>query len=230
MNEKIVIIGNGVAGHNVIQTLLKSEKNFDITLITKEKVRTYLRTQLAPYALGEIEDNKFFMIGENFYKDNNINVINDEVTKINKDSKTVELKNGNLINYDKLVLSMGSYNFVPDTEVEGSNNIKSLNKDNIYDIEGVCTLREVSDALEMQKYLPTMKKAIVIGGGLLGLEAAWELRQKGIDVTVIEFAKRLLPRQMDTDSALLFKELADSTGIRLILGDSAKNLLLKMIK
>lgn len=224
--KKIIIVGNGIAGHSALTTILKSEEKAEITLVARENTRTYLRTQLASYALGEIDDKKFYSVEEDFYTKNNVIFINDEADLIDKDKKELHLKSGRVLNYDSLILATGSYNFVPPTEVEGSD-IKVLDKENLRTIHGVCTLRELQDANLLRECMNEMKKAVVVGGGLLGLEAAWEMKQKGIDVTVVEFSERLLPRQMDSDSAALFKEIADNSGIKLILGDSVKTLVVE---
>lgn len=218
--EKIVILGNGIAGHNALNTILKSQEDVHLTLVARENCRTYLRTQLASWAMGEIEDKKFFSCDENFYGENNVDFVNDVAKKIDTQEKKVLLKSGKVLEYDKLIVAVGSYNFIPPAKIEGSSEYEVLDKDNLCMFNGICTLRELSDALVLRKAMNGMKKAVIVGGGLLGLEAAWELKEKGIDVTVVEFSQRLLPRQMDTDSSLMFREIAEKSGINLILGDS----------
>ncbi|MTK10570.1 MAG: NAD(P)/FAD-dependent oxidoreductase, partial [Clostridiaceae bacterium] len=157
-------------------------------------------------------DNEFYVVPEHWYKDNNIDLcLNSHVAKINGEDRKIILSDGRQISYDKLILANGSSSFVPP--------IKGIDKN------GVFSLKYLSDADAIKNYISDSKKAVVIGGGLLGLEAAWELKNSGLDVTVVEFANRLLSRQLDEDGAKLFSTSIDKSGVSVILQDSAVEIL-----
>lgn len=110
------------------------------------------------------------------------------------------------MSYDKLILATGSRNFIPE--------IPGFNK------KGVFTLKNLDDAKGLKESMKTAKASVVIGGGLLGLEAAWEMKTLGIDVTVVEFFDRLLPRQIDEEGYELFRLKIEKSGVNFILSDS----------
>ncbi|WP_459128940.1 NAD(P)/FAD-dependent oxidoreductase [Guggenheimella bovis] len=221
MNTKVVVAGSGVAGLSAIQTLVK--EGADITLITKEPYRTYRRTMLPALIAGEVTEDKFFMITEDYYEKNNITRIEESVVAIDPEKKIVRTDSKE-VPYDKLILALGSSSFVPETKLVGQSEA-SVTGDNYTNFDGIGTLRDYRDALILMEKLPTMKNAVVIGGGLLGLEAAWKLREKGVHVSIIEFAPRLLPRQLDSVSSELLKKQAIDHDIDLHLGDTADEII-----
>ena len=226
--ETFLVLGNGPAGHFAIGEIRKANPEAEIIITSKEPIRTYLRTQLAECIESDLPDDKFFMVKEDWYEKNNIKqLLSKEAIEIHPEEKAVMFNDGDKIAYDKLIIATGSYNFIPpvDIEVLKSTEIVDVNKldsNNYRNIEGIYSIRELSDILLLREKVKESKKAVVIGGGLLGLEAAWKLKQAGLDVSVVEFFKRLLPKQLDEEAAVIFKEIADKSGIELILGDSAE--------
>lgn len=210
--ENFVIIGNGAAGYYAASTIRKNDSEAIIKIISAESDLTYYRPQLSEYLSTEIAEKKFYISSENWYKENNIDLLlNTTVTEIDQCNKCIRLEHSSVIPYDKLILANGSNNFIP--PIKGS------------ELEGVYTLKYKSDADKIKETLQNSRKAIVIGGGLLGLEAAWEMKKCGLQVSVVEFFPRLLPRQLDDEGSLLFKDIVDTSGIDIILGDSAEEIL-----
>ena len=210
--ETYIIIGNGIAGFNAAEAIRKRNSVCSIEIISSEKYLTYYRPQLSDALSANLPDEEFYLAKEEYYINNNIKLTLDTmVLDISSQRKTVTLIDGTVKHYDKLILANGGIPFLP--------SLPGTNK------QGVHVLRSLNDALEIKCSLDAIKKAIVIGGGLLGLEAAWEMRKKGIEVTVVEFFPRLLPNQLDENGAELFKRLIGSSGVEIILGDSAKEIL-----
>jgi NAD(P)H-nitrite reductase large subunit len=210
--ENFIIIGNGAAGYYAASTIRKNNSTASIKIISAEKYLTYYRPQLSEYIYEEIPEKKFYISPECWYKENNIDLLLDtRVEEIDTPHKRLKLGNGAEVYYDKLILANGSSNFIP--PISGSQ------------LEGVYTLKYKSDADKIKESIKNSKKAVVIGGGLLGLEAAWEMKKSGLQVTVVEFFPRLLPRQLDDAGSELFKDLIDNSGIDIILGDCAEEII-----
>jgi NAD(P)H-nitrite reductase large subunit len=210
--ETYVIVGNGAAGYYAAGSIRKNNPSGRIIMISEENVITYYRPQLSDYLTEELQDKRFYVSPESWYADNNIELkLGASVSNIDYSHKKVQLSEGQEISYDKLILANGSNNFIP--PVKGR------------ELQGVYTLKFKKDADELKTAMKNATHAVVIGGGLLGLEAAWEMKNSGLQVTVVEFIPRLLPRQLDDEGAEIFKAIADNSGLELILGDSAEEIL-----
>jgi flavorubredoxin/NADPH-dependent 2,4-dienoyl-CoA reductase/sulfur reductase-like enzyme len=211
-NEEFVIIGNGAAGFYAADSIRKRNTKCNITMISSENSLTYYRPQLSDYLTTSIPDSEFYIASIKWYKDNNVKVLlNTPVENIDSGKKIVFLNNGSKISYDKLILANGSSNFMP--KITGN------------DKKGVFTLKYLSDAKNIKNYMNKSKNAVIIGGGLLGLEAAWEMKKAGLNVTVVEFSDRLLSRQLDIDGSELFKKAVDLSGINIITSDSLEEII-----
>jgi nitrite reductase (NADH) large subunit len=201
---KIVIIGNGIAGLSAAEEIRKLDQLESIVIISEEDCHTYYRTRLSHYLSKDFAQEDVLIHPASWYEDNNIQVLlNKRVQRIDPDVQIVELSDGSNLEYDKLLLANGSSSFVP--PVKGS------------DASNVFALRSLTDAKAIQATAKNAKKALVVGGGLLGLEGANALLELGLDVTVVEFAPRLLPRQMDSEASLVVKDIVEKQGIRLLL-------------
>ena len=210
--EKVVIVGNGAAGYYAAEAIRKRNKKCTVEIISSENRPTYFRPELSDYLTENIEDSKFYVSQPSWYEDNRIILrLNSKVIKINPANKELLLSDGSKENYDKLILSTGSHNFKPD--------LPGIDKNGVY------TLKDITDANNIKNHIKTSKNAVVIGGGLLGLEAASEMKKSGLNVTVVEFFDRLLPKQLDKSGANLFEKLISKNGINLILGDSCTGIL-----
>jgi nitrite reductase (NADH) large subunit len=193
---RILIIGNGMVGHKFCEKLVsKKLPNLEITVFGEEQYAAYDRVHLSSFFEGKTVDD-LTLAPAGWYKENGINLhLGDPVQAINRTAKLVHTFKGFVIHYDILVLATGSSAFVP--RIEG------------VEKEGVFLYRTIEDLHLIQAYAAKAKTGAVIGGGLLGLEAAKALLDLGIaDTHVIEFAQRLMPRQLDeTGSQMLMTTL-----------------------
>jgi nitrite reductase (NADH) large subunit len=208
---RYVIIGNGVAGTSAAAQIRKQDSSGDITIVTDETVPFYSRIRLIEYLAGEADDQDIVIYKDEWYGKNNIKLLlNSHVSEIDKDNRRVAVSTGEQLPYDRLLIATGGLSFVP--PIPGA------------DKEGVFTLRTLRDADEIISYAEGRKKVILIGGGVLGLEAGNSLRKKGLEVTVVEFFPRLLPRQMDPEGAQVLKGQMESMGFSFCLGAKSKEI------
>ena len=203
---RLVIVGNQAAGTAAAEAARKRNKVAEITVIAKEKYPGYYRPLLTKKMKNALNDKAFYLKDEKWYTENKINLITGhEVIGIDKSRRTVTLNNFNELEYDKLILATGADSFIP--PFEGST------------LPGVLGLRNIDDVNRIEEKVETAKSAIVIGGGVLGLEAAWALKIKGLDVQIIELMDRIFPRQLDLDGSALLEEKIKDTGIALHLSE-----------
>lgn len=208
-DENFLIIGNGAAGISAAKAIRDRNPVAKITILDKEDQVVYYKPMLSEYIAEDDVLQKIYLHKKAWYDDNRIELrLGEKVTKINREDQTVETANNEILSYDKLILALGSHSFVPPIENAG--------------YQGVFTLRNIGDADRIKAYAKNSKKAIIVGGGLLGLEAADELIQLGLSVTVVELANRLLPRQVDERGARILEEALTSNGIELIKGNAVK--------
>ncbi|MDD2216760.1 MAG: FAD-dependent oxidoreductase, partial [Eubacteriales bacterium] len=204
-DEKYLIIGNGAAGTIACEEIRKRNKIASIELISSEDVNGYNRPMLTKGILTEIDLLNFYIKPAGWYEENNIKLsLGITVTGIDPGEKIVNLSNGETRSYDKLILATGARPFIP--TMEG------------VDLEGVFSIRSLDDINQIQDYLKKVEKIVVIGGGVLGLEAAWEMRKTGKDVTVVQRSSILMDRQLDAKGSLLLKEAVIKAGVNLSTG------------
>lgn len=208
-DEYFVIAGNGGSGFYAADAIRKRNKTCKIIMISNEDNLTYYRPALSDGIGGELKED-FYMVNESWYKENNIEVIlGTNIQKIDESNKTVVVnKNSEKdvfdIKFDKLIIATGGKNFIP--PIVGK------------DLKNVFTLRNVKDLEDIKKATNTSKKVVVIGGGLLGLEAAWEFKLKGLEVVVVEAMDNILSRQLDKDGSEILEECIKETNIDIRLG------------
>ena len=202
---RTLVVGNGLAGTIFAKTLRELDPAIEIDVFAKEKYLYYPRPNLIEFLAGNIPMEKVFAFSEQWYKDQRINIHLDRpVQKIFPGSQEIEIEEGKKEKYDRLLLANGSYPFVPP--------FKGADK------RGVFTLRTLDDAVGILESLKNHKKAVVVGGGLLGLEIARAIKTRGADVEIVEFSPLLLPRQLDTQSAGILKSQLEKMGIKIQLG------------
>ena len=218
--QKIIIIGNGVAGATAAEVIRKKNKDVSISVYSDEPYPFYSRIKLPHFLGDEIKQEDIYIYNADWYKGNGIEFYpGTKIKKIEPDSKYIITEKEEKVEYDKLLLATGSTNFVPP--------IKGREK------KGFFTLRTIKDVLSIKEYsLKTCsersesnKNAIMIGGGLLGLEAARGLKVRGLDVTVVEFFPRLLPRQLDEKGAKVLRKLIEKVGIEIVLNAQSDEVL-----
>jgi nitrite reductase (NADH) large subunit len=203
LKRNIIVIGNGMVGFKFCEKLVEKKLNasYNIIVFGEEPRPAYDRVHLSEYFSGKTADD-LLMAPLEWYKENNITLhISDPVVSINRTAKSISSSSGKTISYDKLILATGSSCFVP--PIPGT------------DKKGVILYRTIEDLEEIKAYSAKCKKGAVIGGGLLGLEAAKALMDLGLETHVIEFAPRLMSRQLDVDGSSILKEKIESLGIKI---------------
>nr|WP_245747459.1 nitrite reductase large subunit NirB [Anaerobacillus alkalidiazotrophicus] len=205
MRKKLLVVGNGMAGVRSVEEIIKNNSEaFDITIFGKESHVNYNRILLSTVLQGDTSIEDIIINDQNWYEKNNIELFtNETVVKIDKEKKMIITDQNRVVGYDKLILATGSRPFM--LPIPGAKK------------EGVIPFRTIEDCQKMIEYSKRYKKAVVIGGGLLGLEAARGLLNLGMSVDVVHLAPFLMERQLDeTASHLLQKEL-ESQGMNFLL-------------
>ncbi|MCK5541807.1 MAG: NAD(P)/FAD-dependent oxidoreductase [Desulfobacterales bacterium] len=210
--KKYLIIGNGVAGTEAAIEIRKNDPHGQITMVTEETTPFYSRIKLPDYMAGITEKSDLVIKKDQWYKDNKIELkTGTTVINIDNAKKQVEDQAGNTLEYDSLLISTGSASFIP--PIEGNS------KSNVF------ALRTYDDAKNIVDAISNVKNVVVIGGGLLGIEAAHAFVKRGLTVTVVEFFDRLLPRQMDNEGALLLTEKLKNIGLNFRLRAKTKKIM-----
>ncbi|MGE7612458.1 nitrite reductase large subunit NirB [Paenibacillus sp. NPDC101420] len=205
IREKLVLVGNGMAGIGTIEQILKLGGAYDITVFGSEPHPNYNRIMLSYVLEGSKTLNDIILNDWNWYEDNNITLhTGTMVTRIDEGSKQVVTDSGMLVPYDKVIIATGSNSFI--LPVPGS------------DKEGVVGFRDISDCDAMLAAAKQYNKAAVIGGGLLGLEAAKGLVNLGMDVTVVHLMEDLMERQLDRNASSMLQAELERQGVKFAMG------------
>ncbi|MEO9945280.1 nitrite reductase large subunit NirB [Paraglaciecola sp.] len=201
---RVVVVGNGMVGHYFVDELIKANKaddtQIDVTVLSAEPRLAYDRVHLSEFFSGKTADELALTTPE-YYELSNIKFkLNAKVININKLAKTVTTESGDVFEYDKLVLSTGSYPFVP--PIPGNDQPHCLVYRTIEDLENISASSAVS------------KVGVVVGGGLLGLEAANALKEAGLQTHVVEFAPQLMAVQVDAGGGRLLRSKIENLGVQ----------------
>lgn len=197
---RVVIIGAGVAGVTGASTIRGLDPDCRIDVYTREPHLYYYRPRLPAVLSGEVSLEDIYAHPPDWYESRRINVhLSTAVASVDPHERSVTLDGGERVRFDRLLIASGSDSFVP--PVPG------------VDLGGVFTLRTAADALAIRRRALGAKRAIVIGGGLLGLESARALQKAGLAITVLEHAERLLPRQLDERGAGVLTKTIAGMGI-----------------
>ncbi|NTF45076.1 nitrite reductase large subunit NirB [Rhizobium rhizogenes] len=204
MTQKLVIIGNGMAPGRMLEHLLeKAPDLYQVTIFNAEPRVNYDRIMLSPVLSGEKNYEEIVIHGDGWYIKNNITLYKGhKIVAIDRVAKTVTSDHGVTESYDKLVIATGSVPFI--IPVPGAN------------LPGVLSYRDLDDVNAMLLAAQSRAKAVVIGGGLLGLEAAAGLNLRGMDVTVLHVNATLLERQLDPAAGYLLQKAIEERGIKVI--------------
>ena len=217
---KVVIIGNNVSGTFTAQNLRLLNEEAEIEIFTQEKYPYYTRVNLPELISENVKVDDLIVFKEDWYENKQIKLnLKTRIKKIDPKNKTLEIEGKeHLISYDKLILALGSTPNIP--PIKNAVKLKDEKK-------GVFTLRSIDDGLEIKNFIDhkNVKKAIVIGGGLLGLELANQVKNSGLDTTVVEFFPRLLPRQLDIECGEMLKKEIESKGIEVELDAATEEIL-----
>lgn len=200
-----LIIGNGVAGTTAAENIRKHDEDGTITIITDEDTPFYYRIRLTELISGDVSEEALIAKNEQWYEDLRIDLLLEmKVKKADIEKKTI-LTNDKLdLSFNKLLIATGSHSFIP--PIKGSNK------------KGVFALRSIQDARDISVYADGIEDVVLIGGGLLGLEAGNALRKLGKKVTIVEFFPRLLPRQLDVEGAERLLKIMEDMGFFFRLG------------
>ncbi len=198
---KLVLVGNGLAGMRCLEDLLDmAPDRYEVTVIGEEPWGNYNRIMLSPVLSGDKSIEDIMLHPHAWYSDKGIHFIaGDAAVKIDRPRKQVYTEKGIVVDYDRLILATGSKPFIP--PIKGS------------DLKGVLSFRDIYDVNTMLEYCKNKKNAVVIGGGLLGLEAAYGLKQRGMNVTVLHLMDRIMDRQLDARASALLKQSIEAKGI-----------------
>ena len=219
IKRKIIIIGAHAAATDAASAARKTDRSAEITLITNRKVAGYSPCGI-PFVLGRHISSfeELIVFPPSYYQMMKIDLrLETTAKKINIEDKTVEIKDkngkGETLQYDSLILATGAYPFVPRVLREGSEK------------NGVFTLRTLEDGKRINQALKKANSAVVIGAGLIGLEAAVSFIERGLKTTVVELLPQVLPAMLDRDMARLVQKNLEEKGLNIITGKGVDEIL-----
>ena len=213
MKERLVLIGNGMAGVRTLEELLKlSPDHYDITVFGAEPYGNYNRIMLSPVLAGEKRIDDIILNDEQWYADNEITLhLGKRVTQIDRYHRRVITEEGIEADYDRLIISTGSSPFI--LPLPGA------------ELDGVVGFRDVQDVDKMLAASAQYNRAVVIGAGLLGLEAADGLLKQGMDVTVVHLLDTLMEQQLDSTAGAMLKASLEARGLKFLMRHQTEALL-----
>lgn len=204
-NQVYLILGNGAAGISAAKAIRERDKTGSIVMVSNELYPAYNRPMLTKSLVADLTPEQVAIEEESWYEENKIyQILGRTVVSVDAAQKEVKLDDGTVLQYGRLVYALGSECFIP--PITG------------HDKPEVIAIRHLSDTEKIASLLPDIKQVAVIGGGVLGLEAAWELKKAKCDVTVLEAAPQLMGRQLDESGSSMIKDICESHGIRVYTG------------
>lgn len=208
---RYVVIGASAAGISGAKTLRELDRDAEIVLISKDE-NVYSRCILHHYISNHRDVDALNFSGENFFEENNIKWIKGtEVTSLNDNDKALELSNGEILNYDKLMICSGASSFIP--PVPG-----------LREANNVVGLRNLDDAVLIKKEATKVKNVVVLGAGLVGIDAVSGLIGQGLNVTLVEMSNKILPLQLDSYTSSVYEKKFIESGVSLKLDVRAEKL------
>ncbi len=203
--KQYIVIGNSAAGIAAVEAIRGKDRDSKITVISDEDYTAYCRCVLSYFLAGDAPENKLIYRPKQFYKENNIELLlNKKVTRVDPQKNRVVLEDNEKLGYDKLIIATGSSPKFPD--------IKGIRK------SGISGFRTIKDIKEVIGMLPVVKTAVCLGGGLIGLKAAYALRKRGLEVKVIVKSKQILSQLLDKPGADIIQGHLESHGIEIVTG------------
>lgn len=201
----IVILGGGAAAVAAAKEIRRCSDTASVTVISREKRLPYCRPMLSKGLLNSFAMDRYPIVEERWMKENHVTYLSGaEITALDAAGHTVTLADGREIRYDKCIYALGADCFVP--PIPGR------------ELPGVYTLRNDTDLHGLRRAMLTARSAVVIGGGITGLELAWEMKKAGISVTVLDALDQLMGRILDSRSAELLRSAVERAGIRVETG------------
>ncbi len=209
---KYVIIGNSYAGVGAVEGIREIDREGEITMISDERYRAYARPLISYNLAGHVDSKNMYYRSAAFYQKNSVTlVMGKKVVRIHSAQRYVSIEDGAVFQYDRLLISTGGQPFVPPIRGLGAQNVFSFTK--------------WDDAKKIKRASCGKKKAVVIGGGLIGLKAAEALNDLGLGATIVELGPRILAVALDEVSGAIVNRQLSDNGIRLITGHTAKEIL-----
>ncbi|MEC9484074.1 MAG: FAD-dependent oxidoreductase [Halomonas sp.] len=207
-DEHLVIVGNGMAGHRLLEALLKREQRPQrITVIGEEHAPAYNRILLSPWLAGETERDALTLRDAAWYAEQGVDLmLGKRIIDIDREQRRVVTEDGHGTGYDRLVLATGSRPAMPDVPGTGLAGIHGFR-----DLEDAAALTHIA-----QHAIAGSNRAVVVGGGLLGLEAAEGLRKRGMQVSVLQRSGQLMNRQLDATAATLLQDELEHRGLNVV--------------
>ncbi|NWF96471.1 MAG: NAD(P)/FAD-dependent oxidoreductase [Candidatus Thorarchaeota archaeon] len=209
---RIGIMGNGVAAVTAIREIRKLESSVTIDVFSDEKYAYYPKPKLIEFIAGRIPQEKVIQYDVDWYRKQDISLHLDEtVVRIELSSRSLLTRKSTHFSYDRLLVVPGSIPLVPP--------IHGTEKKNVY------VLRTLDDAISIKEAIATARRAIVIGGGILGIELAAAMKARGRELVVINNIARLLPQQLDDGASSMLAERLKATGLELLLGFNCEQII-----
>ncbi|MFM9912453.1 MAG: nitrite reductase large subunit NirB [Methylophilaceae bacterium] len=210
---KLVMVGNGMAGMRTIEELLKIAPDlYDITVYGDEPYPNYNRIMLSPVLANEQTIEDIILNSREWYTENHITLhTGKRINKIDRVNRVVTAEDGTQSEYDRLLLATGSTPFM--LPIPGK------------DLDGVIGYRDIKDTNTMIEIAKKYKNAVVIGGGLLGLEAANGLKIQGMDVTVVHISDWLLERQLDRTAGKMLQQSLEAKGLKFLMNQQSESII-----
>lgn len=206
-DRRFLILGGGIAAVSAAQAIREQDPSCSIVMLAGEPVAPYARPMLTKGLSGTLEESKLLLHPDDWYTQQGIHLLTgEEVQAIDPMAREVRCQSGLTMTYDRLIYALGAQCFVP--PIPGS------------DLPHVTAIRSLADARKVRLEAEQARTAAVIGGGVLGLEAAWALKQLGLKVTVLEVAPQLMGRQLDAGTSALLVQRMYALGIDVQLGAS----------
>jgi len=211
--QRVVVIGNGMVGHKFLEQLVADSEGFaglEVTVLAEEPRAAYDRVYLSAYFSGKTAEDLSLVKGD-FFTDSGVFLhLNTRAVAIDRENRLIEVASGETVPYDKLVLATGSYPFVP--PLPGK------------DRQHCLVYRTIEDLEAIQAGAAESRVGVVVGGGLLGLEAAKALRDLGLETHVVEFAPRLMAVQIDDGGGRVLRRKIEALGVKVHTGKNTQEI------
>lgn len=211
-DRRFIIIGNGAAGTTAAEELRKLDTGCSIELISRENCRAYNRQMLTKCMLQEVPEKNMFLYGEDWYKNRNIIMtLGKEVTAIDPQNRRITLEGTETREYDKLIIAVGAEPVRID--VPGK------------ELEGVFCIHDLSEMKNMREYISArdVRNAVILGGGIMGLETAADLIKGGMHITIVDCMSHLMPKHLDGTAAEMAAERLKNAGIDIMTSETVSN-------
>jgi NAD(P)H-nitrite reductase large subunit len=207
MQTKYLIIGNSAGGIGAAEAIRQVDNKGALTIVSDEPYPAYSRPLISKYLTGERTLEEILFRPLDFYDQNNIIFLpGKKVTHLELDHQTAQLENGEQIAWEKLLLAVGGNPIFPKMKGSGK--------------KGVFTFTNLDDAKAIDKFLDNARKAVVIGGGLIGISVTEALIKRGVDVIVVEMKERILNTILDQQASMMAEEVLKQAGVEIVAGQT----------